>query len=144
MSRRQHGRRWLLAAALALAAGAAQAGIAVIVNPQAGVEQLSKAQVKAIFLGKRKKLPSGEAAQPVNQDEASPLYAAFAKKVLGKSPARLKSYWSAQIFSGRATPPKAVGGDDAVKRFVASTPGGIGYVDSAAVDGSVRVVLEVE
>ena len=64
------------------------------------------------------------------------------KKVTGKDAAQMKAYWSQLMFTGKAQKPKKVAGDDAVKKAVAATPGAIGYIDAAAVDASVKVVLK--
>jgi len=60
-----------------------------------------------------------------------------------KNASKLKSYWSKMIFSGKAIPPEVVGDDAAVISWVASTKNGIGYVDSSAVNDSVKVLLRV-
>lgn len=123
---------------------AALAELAVITHPGDGVASMSAGDVKAVFLGKNKVLPGGAKAVPVGPEEGSATYGAFADKVLGKSESQLKAYWSKLIFSGKGTPPNAFADDAAVKAFVAKTPGAIGYIDGAAVDGSVTVVLTVK
>lgn len=130
--------------AVALAATPAFAGGVVVVAANSGVASLSKAQVKGIFLGKKKKLPDGTRAVPVNQPEGSPLYSAFNQKVLGKSDAKLKQYWSARMFSGKGNPPKVVKNDAEVIEHVTSQPGGIGYIDAASADDRVKVVYQFD
>jgi len=121
----------------------ALADIAVIVNPASGVSSLSINEAKAIFMKKKKSFPNGNSATPVDQDEAMAARVAFTSKVLGKDDDQIKAYWSKRIFSGRGSPPKAVGDDNGVKAFVANTPGAIGYIDSKSIDSSVTVVLTV-
>jgi len=104
-------------------AGQAAAGVAVIVNPDTGVDKLSKAQIKSIFLGKVKTLPNGEAVTPVNQAEKSPVYDAFNEKVLGRSSAKVLQYWAARVFSGKGSPPEVVSDDAAVLEYVKSHKG---------------------
>lgn len=93
-----------------------------------------------IFLGKTSDFPSGDQAIPVDQDEGSATRDAFNNSVLGKNSSQLKAYWSRLIFTGKGTPPKEVGDDAAVKSLVAANPNMIGYIDSSAVDDSVKVV----
>ncbi len=121
----------------------AQAEIAIIVNPNSGVSQLSKSQVKRLFLGKSRRFPNGHRALPVNQDEDSPVRIEFNQKVLQKNERQIKAYWSKKIFSGKAQAPKELSNDMAVKRFVAQTPNAIGFIDARYVDDSVVVVLRV-
>ena len=126
---------------LLAAQGLAWAGGAVIVSVDSGVSQMSKAQVKSIFLGKKSALPDGTPAVPVNLPEGDPLYSAFNQKVLGKSDAKMKKYWSARMFSGKGNPPKVVKDAQAVIEHVKTVPGGIGYVDESAVGDGVKVVF---
>ncbi len=125
---------------LGLAASLANAEVSVIVsssNPNASIDQ---AIVGKIFLGKTKSFPDGSQALPVDQDDGSASREAFNSTVLGKSASQLKSYWSRLIFTGKGTPPKQSGNDAAVKQLVANNPNIIGYIDSSAVDSSVKVV----
>ncbi len=123
--------------------GFSQAEIAVIVNPDSGISKLSTSQVKRLFLGKSRRLPNGQRALPVNQEEGSPVREEFNSKVLRKNERQIKAYWSKKIFSGKAQAPKELGNDAAVKAFVAENPNAIGFIDARHVDDRVRVVLRV-
>lgn len=106
-------------------------------NPNASI---ASADITKIFLGKSKRFPDGSQAVPIDQDDGTPARESFNKKVLGKSASQLKSYWSRLIFTGKGTPPKPSGDDEAVKALIAKNPNMIGYIDSSSVDGSVKVV----
>jgi ABC-type phosphate transport system substrate-binding protein len=116
------------------------AEISVIVSPSNPNGTLDQATVGKIFLGKAKSFPDGTQAVPVDQDDGAAARDAFNSTVLGKSASQLKSYWSRLIFTGKGTPPKPSGNDAAVKAIVANNPNIIGYIDSSAVDASVKVV----
>ncbi|WP_342399039.1 hypothetical protein [Roseateles subflavus] len=135
--------RALCLAAL-LMAGAAQAQVAVVVNPKSAAANMTAEQVANIFLGKSNALPSGAAAAPVDQPESAAIRETFYTKVTGKNSAQVKAAWSRLVFSGKATPPKEVGSSAEVKKFVAGNPDAIGYIEKSAVDGSVKVVLTVD
>ncbi len=81
-----------------------------------------------MFLGKGQRWPNGQEALPVDQPDHSPARAAFARRVLGKSPDAIRFYWQEQIFSGRATPPPERVSDIDVLTYVRSNPNAIGYV----------------
>ncbi|MCV2362130.1 phosphate ABC transporter substrate-binding protein [Paucibacter sp. DJ1R-11] len=131
--------RLLLAGLAALAlAGAAQADIAVIVHPS-NATALDDEQISKIFLGQTKTFSGGGEAVPVDQKEGA-TREDFGNKVLKKNPSQLKALWARQIFTGGAKPPREMGGDDEVLKFVASTPGAIGYVDAGKANSSVKVV----
>lgn len=128
--------------ALALATGLALpawADVAVIVHPSNGAA-LDDDAISKLFLGQTKTFPSGGEATPIDQKEGNPVREDFGNKVLKKNPAQLKALWARQIFTGGAKPPKELDGDDAVVKFVASTPGAIGYVDASKANSTVKVV----
>lgn len=121
----------------------AHAEVAVIVHPSASVTSMTEDDVSRIFLGKSNSFPGGGAAVPVNQDESSAARTKFNEAVCKKNASQYKAYWSQLVFTGKGTLPKDAGGDAAVKALVAANPTMIGYVDSSAVDSSVKVVYKV-
>lgn len=125
-----------------LTGAAVQAEVAVIISASNANTSLDKDTISRIFLGKSKNFPDGSQAVPVDQDAGTASREAFNGTVLGKSSSQLKAYWSRLIFTGKGTPPKESGNDAAVKDLVAKNPNLIGYVDSSAVDGSVKVVYK--
>lgn len=129
----------LVVLALASASmGLAQADAVVIVHPSNAVN-MDDEQVSKIFLGQTKTFPGGAEATPVDNKEG-PLREDFGNKVLKKSPAQLKALWARQIFTGGAKPPRELASEDEVLKFVASTPGAIGYIDSSKANSSVKVL----
>lgn len=125
---------------ISLASSIASAEISVIVSSNNPNESIDQNTVSKIFLGKAKSFPDGSQAVPIDQDDGAAARVAFNSTVLGKSASQLKSYWSRLIFTGKGTPPKQSGNDATVKELVANNPNIIGYVDSSAVDASVKVV----
>jgi len=123
---------------------AAQAQVAVIVNPKSAAASMTADQVASIFLGKSATLPSGATAMPADQAEGSAVREHFYAKVAGKQAAQVKAAWSRLVFSGKAAPPKELSSSAEVKKFVAANPDAIGYIEKSAVDGSVKAVLTVD
>ena len=126
----------LLLAAGLLAAAAAHADIVVIANPAVG--PLTKDQVAELYLGK------SQAFTPYDQTEGAAIYADFYKKATGRDPAQVKSTWSRVVFTGKGQAPKQLPDSAAVKKAVAADPKGVGYIEKAAVDGSVKAVLSLD
>jgi ABC-type phosphate transport system, periplasmic component len=93
--------------------------------------------LKKIFVDK-----DGQRLIPVNLPAGSPLREAFVQEVTHLSDAQQGDYWNRQYFQG-VSPPYVLASQQAVVRFVAATPGAIGYVMSCYVDSSVRVVFEL-
>lgn len=124
-----------------LGGNAARAEVAVVVSSKSSVGNLTAAQASDIFLGKSSSFPGGGNAVPIDQSEGAAVRDEFYTKVAGKSAAQVKAYWSKIIFSGKGQPPKEVADSAAVKKQLAENPNAIGYIDKAAVDGTVKAVL---
>jgi len=92
-----------------------------------------------IFLRQVKSFPDGSPAAPVNQKDSATTEE-FRSKVLKKTGAQFKAYWAQLIFTGGGRPPPEVDGDEAVLKYVADTPGGIGYVEAGKSRSGVRVL----
>ncbi|HDP89978.1 MAG TPA: phosphate ABC transporter substrate-binding protein [Thioalkalivibrio sp.] len=127
------------ALAAALVSNAALAELAIIGHPGINLRGVSNDELSKVYLGNSSSL-GGVSVKPVDQDPGSRARAQFYDKVVGQSEAQLKRYWSQRMFSGKGKPPPSLAGDEAVRNWVATTPGGIGYVDGSAVDGSVKVL----
>jgi ABC-type phosphate transport system substrate-binding protein len=132
-------RRGLLMGVLLALAGAGQAQVVVVAGRNVG--ELGKDQVADIFLGKATALPGGGAVVPVDQVESSALREEFYSRFTGKSAAQARSLWSRLAFTGKGSPPREMGSSAEVKKFVAGTPGAIGYIEKAAVDDTVKIVF---
>lgn len=117
----------------------ALAEIAVVVNP-ANSNVVSSDDLSRLFLGKAASFSDGTKAVPVNQSEGAAAREEFDSKVLNRSAAQLKAYWSKLVFTGKGTPPKELADDAAVKAAVAGEVGAIGYISSGSVDSSVKVI----
>ena len=129
-----------LAMLLALAGNIAAAEVVTVVSPQNPTTTLSRSEVSNIFLGKINRFPNGQPAVPIDQPESSQPREEFYRDVSNKQPADIKAYWSRMIFTGRGQPPLVVDGDEQVKKTLAGRPDGIGYIDRAAVDDTVKVL----
>ncbi len=127
---------------VAIAARAAQTTVAVVTPPGAPAIALDRANLRDIFLRRIVIDDAGAALVPVNLPAADPLRLAFSVALLGKDPAALQRYWNERYFHG-VSPPYVVRSQEAVLRFVAQTPGAVGYVASCRVDGRVRVVARL-
>ncbi|HEX5792604.1 MAG TPA: phosphate ABC transporter substrate-binding protein [Rheinheimera sp.] len=123
----------------ALLSVSALAEIAVVVHPS-NANAVSSDELNRLFLGRASSFADGSKAIPLNQTEGQAARGEFDSKVLNRSAAQLKAYWSKLVFTGKGTPPKELSDDAAVKAAVAGDTSAIGYISSASVDGSVKVV----
>jgi len=132
----------LLAGAGARAEAPQAVGIAVIGAPGLDLGHLDRAAVASIFRRKLRTLADGGRLVPVNLPASDPLRTAFSLAVFDLEPAAMDAYWNERYFHG-VSPPHVLASVEAVLRFVATTPGAIGYVPACAVDGRVRVLMEL-
>ena len=134
-----------LAAALVFAllatgpVGAGDTPLVVIVHPSR-TDTLGLSDLAGIYLRKRRLWHDGAPIVPLNRESGSAARETFSVRVLGSDSAHLASYWNDAYFNG-IFPPAVLSSSAAVKRYVASEPQAIGYIDPADVDDSVRVVL---
>lgn len=126
-----------------LLATAARAEVAIIVNSSVAVSEITSDQAADIFLGKVDSLPNGTKMVPIDQEDAEKIRTEFYSKVVKKDAAQLNAYWSRLIFTGKGEPPKKVADNAEVIALVKSNPNIIGYVDAAAVNNTVKVLLRV-
>lgn len=128
--------RLALVAAMMLTFGVAQADVVVVVSAKSSASKLTKEQVADIFLGRSTSLT------PLDQAAGSSVRDEFYSKVAGQTAAQVKTLWAKLSFSGKGTPPKALGSDDEVKAQLAANPNAIAYMERAKVDASVKTVFE--
>jgi ABC-type phosphate transport system substrate-binding protein len=135
----------LALAALPLAHAVRAQELVVIVNPNIGVQHLSRREVLDIFLGRYRTFPSGASALPIDLDVSSSERRLFYVLLAHKEPADMGSYWARLTFSGKVSPPFAVADAHMALDIVANNPNAIAYVDraAAAADRRVRIALEV-
>ena len=116
--------------------------VAVIVHPERRA-QLSLEEVTQIYLRRKRFWDDGSAIVPLNLPSQAPLREHFSQRVLKQTEPRLANYWNRLYFDG-IFPPATLASTEAVRRYVASDPNAIGYVPLAEVDGSVRVLFQLE
>lgn len=115
----------------------------VIVHPSNQVASLTRDQIADAFLKKITRWPSGEAIRPVDLHGGTGgagVRQQFARDVLRRSLAAVRSYWQQLIFSGRNIPPPELDSDAAVVAYVLRYPGAIGYVSGAADIADAKVI----
>jgi hypothetical protein len=109
----------------------AAASVQVIANPSVKSAAVSAEDLKNVFLGTKKSLPDGSTVEPVLA-ESGPAHEAFLKDVLGKSDQALRNYFKTLVFTGKGSMPKSFASDAEILKYVAKTPGAIGYVAAGA------------
>lgn len=115
-------------------------GIAVIVAQSAPPVALEPGGLRDIYLKKIFVDATGRKLVPLNLPPGNPLRQAFSLALFHTGTDALQDYWDQRYFHG-VLPPHVLGSQAAVVRFVARTPGAIGYVAPCYVDSEVRTVF---
>jgi len=131
----------LLIMALSLSSVSADE-ILIITRPETALKDLSIKRLENIFLRKTLLNSSGTRWIPLNLSPEHPLRQAFSLSLFNKRPEAMESYWNEQYFQG-ITPPYVVASEEAMLRFVTSTPGAIGYILPCHLDARVQVVFKL-
>jgi len=146
MTRRRDVLKWSAAAAATTLFGAARSAhaepprLALVVARDSALQQLSRFELKKLYLGAHIVDPSGERIVPFNQAAMAPDRVAFEAKVLGMSPDEVASYWIDRKIRGQSGAPKAVGSPDLVQKVVSKVDHSIAYVRLDQVRPEVRVI----
>ena len=127
-------------ALLALTATAAFAAPTVIGNKNIAAEKLDAATAKAVFLGKKVSWDTGGRVV-LAVLKGGPVADEFLQKATEMNASGFTNYWRRLAMTGGGTAPKSFEKEEDLRKFVAETPGAIGFVDSASVDASVAVII---
>jgi ABC-type phosphate transport system substrate-binding protein len=123
-----------LASLMSIPLGTAQAGdVAVIVNPESSVTNISSTDLRKILAGQKRSWPGGIPVKiivrPPGCHERLVLL-----RLLGMSEGGYKQYWTAQVLRGEAdAEPFAAPSFGMLKEAVTTFPGAIGLVDAQSV-----------
>lgn len=127
---------------LAALPAAADNRVAVIAWPGMAAGTLPPEDLAAIYL-RRRLFIGGQRLQPANLPSAHPLRRFFSQQVLQRAPEALDGHWRDLYFNG-VFPPFVLASEEAVLRFVAATPGALGYVPMCLADRRVTVIAVIE
>jgi hypothetical protein len=126
----------LLGLALDVTPGLGQ--IVVVVSRSNSTNDLTLADLEALYLGRRTSFANGA---PAVLGEYRPARRSFYRSVLDLSESAVSRHWIGVVFSeGSALPPKAFQDAEAARRFVLSTPGAICFIDLDSVRDDVKVL----
>lgn len=123
----------------AWSAAAEDEAIAVIVSETPPAIQADLLTLRDIFLKRISIDRRGQGLIPLNLPPDHRLRRAFSLALLGETPQNLQNYWNQRYFHG-VSPPYVVNSEEAMVRFVAKTPGAIGYVAPCDVDHRVKEI----
>lgn len=123
-------------------------GIAIIVNKENPINDLTISEVKLYWLRKiKKRWPElNKNIKPADRKSKCPEQDTFYGKVLNMAASDVETYFIQKQYDSAEKPQDKFASDAAMIEFVASEPGAIGYVSksAAATAEGIKVVLTVE
>lgn len=114
--------------------------LVLIANPSLDFEPISRDTARAIFAMRQRTWPSGQAVSVHVLPDSHPVHARFSKSLLNVYPHQLRLAWDRVVFSGTGQAPNAVSSQLKMLEQVASTPGGLGYIERGYLDDRVSVI----
>jgi hypothetical protein len=116
--------------------------IAVIASNRDSLPEINGNSLREIYLKRIFVNSDGRPYIPVNLPATHQLRNVFLSSVLQMNASQMQVYWDRRYFQG-VSPPYVLGSQRAVVKFVAMTPGAIGYVQRCHVTPEVHVILLV-
>lgn len=105
----------------------ANSAVAIVVNPQTPVDNLTLAEVRKVFLGERQFWPSNMRITLLVRAPVAHERDVLLKKIYQMSESQFKQYWIAKVFRAEVTSgPKIVFSTAMTNELAAAIPGAIG------------------
>jgi ABC-type phosphate transport system substrate-binding protein len=111
----------------------------VIANPSINESDLDANTIRDIFLGRITKWKDGKRII-VRVLRSGPVHNEFLKRVVGKNARQFSTYWKKAVFTGTGIPHKSLASEEDMVKFISSTPGAIGYIDSSTLHPECKVI----
>lgn len=115
--------------------------LAIVVNRNNPLSEISLAELRRLYRGQRSRWADGRRVTLVMRDPGTPERIAILQSLYGLSEAEYRRRYRRAVFSGEAAlAPKSLATTNGVLRFVFNVPGAIGYVRAEDVDPSVKAL----
>jgi hypothetical protein len=115
--------------------------LVVIVSPTQTINNITLADLRAIYLGDITRWPTRHRVLPVLLTPDSAEGQLFLKRVIGMAELDYGQHWIGMVFRGQAaSAPLVAPSSEAAKRFVASHADAIAVIAATSIDKTVRVL----
>ncbi len=127
---------------LSLWSGIVNAGdIAVIVNPENPINTITQRDLRKILLYEKTFWKDGSRIFLLIRESGSREKNILMEKIYKMTDEELKRLWLSKLFKGEiSSPPKITTSDQHMKSFVVRVPNAIGFIDSNALDDTVKTL----
>jgi ABC-type phosphate transport system substrate-binding protein len=117
--------------------------IVVIANKNVGATKVTRDDLRPIFQTKKDTWPDGTPAKAFNLPDNNRSRQGFDAAVLGLDPDRVARYWIDRKIRGGERPPQTAPSSAVMVKVIGKTAGGVGYVERAAVDATVKIIAKI-
>lgn len=115
-----------------------RAQIAIIINPNNPITNLSITQLQQIYLGQKTTFSAGN---NIDLAEDATLKEEFYSSILNWKPLRVKKHWMNLIFSGKvSSAPKEFNHTEDLIQFVAKNKNAIAFIHYSLVPNNVKII----
>lgn len=132
----------IVTGAVGTARGAPPTELQIVAARGGPIVSLSVEEAEQLFMGRRTSLAQGERVALIDLP-AGTARDRFYLLLTGKNPIQTRAYWSRQVFTGRALPPREAASEQEARDWLATTPGAIGYLPGDVVDNRLQVLLSL-
>ncbi|MCH7676285.1 MAG: hypothetical protein E2O79_05730 [Caldithrix sp.] len=130
----------LLFIQLTLAIGPAAGQVAIIVNKEAAVRDITKDELKSVYFGELQQWKDGDEIVLTDRKDNDVIAMKFYDDFLGRNQRKVRKLWLRKVLRGEIRPPESFNTDGGIIKFVAENKEAIGFVSAASVKNSVRVL----
>jgi hypothetical protein len=116
------------------------AALAVIVHPDARLEELTVDRLRRIYKGEQQYWADGSRIILLMPPRGTPEREVILARVFGMSESEYKQFWVARIFRGQATSGPKVADRGTAQAVVAGMPAAVALIPATLVSGDVKVV----
>lgn len=116
-------------------------GLAIIVNRDNPIENMSMTELRTVFLGERSHWPNGRRITLVMMETGQPERDVVVRDVCRMSESDLRRRYLQGLLTGEVlVSPKTLASPVGVRKFVFNVPGAIGYLRPEDLDDTVKVI----
>ena len=113
--------------------------IVVVVSANSPVQQLSRADISALYLGTLGSNETAHRLRPLDLEDGS-ARDSFYSYLVNRSRNQLRAYWSRMVFTGKGKPPRAYP-PDAIRQALQADPSVIAYLPRSELNDDMRALL---
>lgn len=132
----------LLSCVLAASAKTQAADVMLVTSATSDITSLSREEASQLYLGRRTMLNDGT---PVTLFDlpSGPVRDRFYELLTGKNPNQIRAYWSRQVFTGRALPPREAKSSADLPILLSNDPASVGYLPNGPIGPELRILLKL-